>query len=1209
MEGCSLFVVFCVAIAALAVALTALSKLREAREDLKSLGVEMGALKALVRDLRRPSSYAEAMRASSPETAPPPPVTEPEPIPPVIVPPPVAPPFVVPPTVEPPAVEIPVFEPVAPEPPPAPPPFVPPFVQTPPPPPPIRPPAAPAKAFDWENLVGIKLFSWIAGISLVLAAVFFLKYSVEHGWLSPTIRATFGILTGTGLLLLCELKVARDYKFTANALHGAGIAILYATLFAIHALWHLLPATLVFFLMLAVTAVAVGLAIRRDSMFIALLGLLGGFATPALLSTGENRPIGLFSYLLLLNFGLAWVAYKKRWPTLTIGSVVFTVFYQWGWVSKFLTPAQLPLAAAIFGVFAFTGAAALWIGRRGADEAKQRVFDRVGLAAAALPLAFAVFAAAIPTYGARYHTLFGFLLLIASGLAFIAVSRGERWLHAIGGGTVLVTFALWSARSYVPEAWPAILGWVGAFIVLYLFVATRLATKANLTAPLLFFMLPALVALEPRTASPALLFATFFVLLAAVAFVAVRYERGALYFVASFFVILGEATWSGRYLTADRLYPALLLYGAFGLLFLGVPMLARRFGRPLEPRFGAPVTTIVSLAMLLFLTIDSVAGAALWGLTLLLAILLVGIIVESKVERRPVFAAVALVLTWVVLACWWEGLNLQRSLIPALFTIAAFGILALLGLTWANRRTNDHEFGDLTHLALAGHGFLVFIAVDDKLAFPPWPLFAVLALLTLAIGVTSLYLRRGSLTIAGAAAGQVVLLAWLARGDLAPHWGNVGLAATLLLAAWAVLWLLLAQRFLGQDDETATFRMAAAVALLLGHVVAMFAGYAAEPHLFATLLAAHMILAVATLILAWRSEWHVLTLVSVALMSIAALAAQTTTPSRMFTFALLPYLLYIANPLLLGARAKRSLHPYLAAIVASATFFFLGRQAMVDAGLGYVIGVLPVAEAIVLLVLLLRLRRIEPPAERDLTRLALVAGMALAFLTVAIPLQLDKQWITVGWALEGAALVWLFTRIPHRGLMVWAAALLAAVFVRLIFNPAVLGYHPPSDRAIFNWYLYTYLLSAASFFAAAYWFPRDWKRPIAITSTAATILLFALLNIEIADFYSTGPVLTFNFLSSSLAQDLTYTMGWALFAVGMLIAGIVLHARAARVAALVLLLVTILKCFLHDLARLGGLYRVGSLLGLALSLVVVGVLLQKFVMVKTPPAPAEETPV
>ncbi len=1218
MEGCVFFVVLGIAVSALILALNALSKLKEARQDIQSLGTQLGALQRIVGRMRQASAERSDDDLAAPVSA-----TEPV-VPPTEAPPQTQAPVDVPPSPTPgapqPGVQPtpwPTFEPpppirVRPRADALPPeaaasepttPYVPPPL---PPPPPSRPRFTfPAVTFDWENLVGIKLFSWIAGIALVLAAVFFLKYSVEHGWLNPTIRATLGILTGAALLVVCELRVARGYAFTANAMHGAGIAILYATLFAIHALWHLAPAGVVFLLMLVVTAVAVGLSIRRDSIFIALLGLLGGFATPALLSSGENRPVGLFSYLLLLNAGLAWVAYRKRWPVLTIASVAFTVFYQWGWVSKYLTPAQLPLAAAIFFVFAAMAAAALWIGRRDGDASGQKIFDRVSLAASALPLAFGIFAAAVPAYGARYHTLFGFLLLVAAGLALIAIVRKQLWLHAIGGGAVILTFAVWSSISYVPAAWPAILGWIAAFVALDLVVATRVVTYANLTAALLFFMLPALIALEPRAASPALLFATFFVLLAATAFVAVRSGQGQLYFVASFFVIIAEGIWSARYLTAERLTSALLMYGAFGLLFLGVPALARRSGRTLQPRAGAAVTAIVSLAMLFFLTIDRVAGAALWGLTLLLAILLAGTIVESKSERRPIVASNALILTWIVLASWWEGLDLGVSLIPALFTIAAFGVIALLGMVWAGRGETTPEWGHASHLALAGYGFLLFIAPQKSLAFPPWPLFAVLAILTLAVGVTALYLRRGTLLLGGAVAAQAVLATW-SWNTLLPPWGNVGLAATLLIAAWVYVCLFLAERLMnGRDERLPVFQYAAATALLLGHPVAISIGIRSSPTLFSTLLAAHLVLIVATLALAWRSGKHGLATWSAALMVVAVHAYHAPSVGNAFLFALLPYLLYILYPLLLGARAKRSPHPYFAAIVASVSFFVLTRDAMRVANLGFMIGVLPVAEAIVLLVLLVRLLRIEPAGDRDPGRLALVAGAALAFITVAIPLQLDKEWITIGWALEGAALVWLFTRIPHRGLVAWGGALLGAAFVRLMFNPAVIGYHPPAARAIFNWYLYAYLVAAAAFFAAAYWLPRVWKRSTAAACTMGTILLFALLNIEIADYYSTGSTLTFNFLSSSLAQDLTYTMGWAVFAVVMLITGIVLHARAARVAALVLLLVTILKCFLHDLARLGGLYRVGSLLGLAIALVVVGVLLQKYVMVKTPPA-AEE---
>src|SRR5207245_11719051 len=125
------------------------------------------------------------------------------------------------------------------------------------------------------------------------------------------------------------------------------IAILFATFFAAHALWNLIPAGVAFGMLAIVTAVAVLLSIRRASLFIAVLGLLGGFATPVLLSTGENRPIPLFAYLLLLNIGLAWVAHKKRWPVLTILTLVFTTFYQWGWVNRFLTADQLSLAMGL----------------------------------------------------------------------------------------------------------------------------------------------------------------------------------------------------------------------------------------------------------------------------------------------------------------------------------------------------------------------------------------------------------------------------------------------------------------------------------------------------------------------------------------------------------------------------------------------------------------------------------------------------------------------------------------------------------------------------------------------------------------------------------------------------------------------------------------------------------------------------------------------
>jgi len=265
-------------------------------------------------------------------------------------------------------------------------------------------------------------------------------------------------------------------------------------------------------------------------------------------------------------------------------------------------------------------------------------------------------------------------------------------------------------------------------------------------------------------------------------------------------------------------------------------------------------------------------------------------------------------------------------------------------------------------------------------------------------------------------------------------------------------------------------------------------------------------------------------------------------------------------------------------------------------------GIVPVVIGLVTTVHLRQLLRIEDSGARDMARLALVGGGALAFLTVAIPMQLEHQWITIGWALEGAALAWLFTRVPHRGLLFASLGLLAAVFVRLVLNPEVFLYEPRGTMRIINWYLYTYLLAASAMGAAAWWFSRtddtlDQRipRPRHLLPAAAVVVLFFLLNIEIADFYATGPEIVFRF-GVTIAQDLTYTIAWLVFGLVLLAAGIVARARPARFAAVALITVTTFKCFLYDLSSLEGLYRVGAFLGLGISLALVSLVLQKYVL-------------
>jgi uncharacterized membrane protein len=322
-------------------------------------------------------------------------------------------------------------------------------------------------------------------------------------------------------------------------------------------------------------------------------------------------------------------------------------------------------------------------------------------------------------------------------------------------------------------------------------------------------------------------------------------------------------------------------------------------------------------------------------------------------------------------------------------------------------------------------------------------------------------------------------------------------------------------------------------------------------------------------------------------------------------------LVFIAYPLILGRRAGAARAPYLATVLASVLFFFQARTSIYVGGYGAVIGALPVIEAALLALVLANLvrleRRGEPRTPAEIARLALVAGASLGFVTLAIPLQLQRNWITIGWAVEAAALAWLYLRIPHKGLLWFTFGLCAAVFARLALNPEVLHYEPRGALRIWNWYLYTYVVCAAALLVAGRVLVKtdDRLRPetprlSSLIPAGAVILLFLLLNIEIADFFATGPAITFDFFSSALAQDLTYTLGWALFAVALLGAGIFTHSKPGRIAAIVLLSIAMGKCALHDLWRLGGLYRVGSLVGIAACALLITVALQKFVLTSRP---------
>jgi uncharacterized membrane protein len=200
------------------------------------------------------------------------------------------------------------------------------------------PPSAPA--YGGRAPVTNPLWSWLTGgnalarvgvILLFLGVAFLVKYAAQKFTVPIEVRLAAIALGGFGLLGLgLALRVRRPAY--AATLQGAGIGVLYLTVYAALALYHVLPAGTAFVLLALVVAVAGVLAVRQDALALAVLGALGGYLAPVLTATQAGSHVLLFGYYAALNAGVFAIAWLRTWRALNVLGFVctFIVATVWG---------------------------------------------------------------------------------------------------------------------------------------------------------------------------------------------------------------------------------------------------------------------------------------------------------------------------------------------------------------------------------------------------------------------------------------------------------------------------------------------------------------------------------------------------------------------------------------------------------------------------------------------------------------------------------------------------------------------------------------------------------------------------------------------------------------------------------------------------------------------------------------------------------------
>lgn len=165
---------------------------------------------------------------------------------------------------------------------------------------------------DWEKFIGENLISKIGILIIMVGVAIGGKYAIDNQLISPAARIIIGTLIGLGLQGFA-IKLRKNYEKFSAVLTSGSMAILYFMVYFAYDFYALIPMPLAFALMVVITAYTIHSAWKYDREVIAILGQIGAYIVPFLLSSGSGNVEVLLAYIAIINIGVLIVSSKKYW--------------------------------------------------------------------------------------------------------------------------------------------------------------------------------------------------------------------------------------------------------------------------------------------------------------------------------------------------------------------------------------------------------------------------------------------------------------------------------------------------------------------------------------------------------------------------------------------------------------------------------------------------------------------------------------------------------------------------------------------------------------------------------------------------------------------------------------------------------------------------------------------------------------------------------
>jgi uncharacterized membrane protein len=181
-----------------------------------------------------------------------------------------------------------------------------------------------------ENLIGLRLIHLIGIIVLVIGLSLGVKYAIDANLISENMRILLTYMAGV-LLLFFSARLKKAYPGFSAILFSGAMASVYFTTYAAFVYYTMLSFTATFILMVLFTMYTVFEAIRYNRQEIAILGLVGAYGIPFLISPNRGAPELLFLYMAIINTGIFVLSIKKAWVLMgrLAQAITWVIFIGW----------------------------------------------------------------------------------------------------------------------------------------------------------------------------------------------------------------------------------------------------------------------------------------------------------------------------------------------------------------------------------------------------------------------------------------------------------------------------------------------------------------------------------------------------------------------------------------------------------------------------------------------------------------------------------------------------------------------------------------------------------------------------------------------------------------------------------------------------------------------------------------------------------------